>query len=419
MFLFLASIIAESVFPITSCVWLDANGGWCRSIFLMELEEIKVDVGQSPHVTSEQTDSFYSVASMMDKPEETKGPGYIRNNNNNQFAVDQQEINRLKIEPSTIELREVIGEGAFGEVREAYWLGTKIAVKLIKTKNPHVLQQEVNILSQLQHPNIVQLLGVSLTGEVSMILMELMDSDLRHLMDTRIQRPPLTYKEAIDIISQIAAGMAYLHYRQVFHGDLKAANVLVSSTGNHRIQVKIADFGVSQQVKLDKSDTQNFAGKKIFAGIRGTRGWQAPEVSSSEYYEYVASTSNYRDPYRALEHVFRSTHQAPEGFKSRGLVNNNELNYSAKADVYSFAVTCAEILTGEVPFSHMKKRDIPLAVIKGARPHLPSDIDSQLAALIHHCWHHKPSNRPEFVDICSTLRTLDLTQDRKRCCTIL
>jgi serine/threonine protein kinase len=384
----------------------------------MELEEIKVDVGQSPHVTSEQTDSFYSVASMMDKPEETKGPGCIRNNNNNQFAVDQQEINRLKIEPSTIELREVIGEGAFGEVREAYWLGTKIAVKLIKTKNPHVLQQEVNILSQLQHPNIVQLLGVSLSGEVSMILMELMDSDLRHLMDTRIQRPPLTYKEAIDIISQIAAGMAYLHYRQVFHGDLKAANVLVSSTGNHRIQVKIADFGVSQQVKLDKSDTQNFAGKKIFAGIRGTRGWQAPEVSSSEYYEYGVSTSNYRDPYSALEHLFiRPTHQAPEDFNS--IVYNNELNYSAKADVYSFAVTCAEILTGEVPFSHMKKRDIPRAVIKGARPHLPSDIDSQLAALIHRCWHHKPSNRPEFVDICSTLRTLDLTQDRKRCCTIL
>jgi hypothetical protein len=82
----------------------------------MELEEIKVDVGQSPHVTSEQTDSFYSVASMMDKPEETKGPGYIRNNNNNQFAVDQQEINRLEIEPSTIELQEVIGQGAFGEV---------------------------------------------------------------------------------------------------------------------------------------------------------------------------------------------------------------------------------------------------------------------------------------------------------------
>jgi serine/threonine protein kinase len=129
---------------------------------------------------------------MMDKPEETKGPGYISNNNNNQFAVDQQEINRLKIEPSTIELREVIGQGAFGEVRDAYWLGTRIAVKLIKTKSPHVLQQEVNILSQLQHPNIVQLFGVSLTGEVSMILMELMDSDLRHLMDTRIQRPPLT-----------------------------------------------------------------------------------------------------------------------------------------------------------------------------------------------------------------------------------
>ncbi len=169
--------------------------------------------------------------------------------------------------------------------------------------------------------------------------------------------------------------------------------MLVSSTGNHRIQVKIADFGVSQQVKLDKSDTQNFAGKKIFAGIRGTRGYQAPEVSSSEFYGQVGGTTPYIDPeyYRAERHV--------QNKKSRR--------------------TCAEILTGEVPFFDMKKCDIPLAVIDGERPHLPSDIDSQLAALIHHCWHHEPSNRPEFVDICSTLQTLDLTQGRKRCCTIL
>jgi serine/threonine protein kinase len=200
----------------------------------------------------------------------------------------------------------------------------------------------------------------------------------------------------------------------------------VSSTGNHRIQVKIGDFGVSQQVKLDKSDTQNFAGKNIFAGIRGTRGYQAPEVSSSEFYGQVVSSVQYLNPeyYSAIQHVqnkkSRPTHQAPENLQSRGLVKYNELNYySAKADVYSFAVTCAEILTGEVPFSHMKKCDIPLAVINRERPHLPSDIESQLAALIHRCWHHKPSNRPEFVDICSTLQTLDLTQGKKRCCTIL
>jgi serine/threonine protein kinase len=181
-------------------------------------------------------------------------------------------------------------------------------------------------------------------------------------------------------------------------------------------------------VKLDESDTQNFAGKKIFAGIRGTRGWQAPEVSSSEYYDQRAFTVLYQTPeyYSSVRPQYvqnkesRSTHRAPENFKLRGLVNNNESNYySAKADVYSFAVTCAEILTGEVPFSHMKKCDIPLAVINGERPHLPSDIGSQLAALIHCCWHQDPCNRPEFVDICSTLQTLDLTQGRKRCCTIL
>jgi serine/threonine protein kinase len=127
-----------------------------------------------------------------------------------------------------------------------------------------------------------------------MILMEQMDGDLRHLIKDRVesspQTPPFPDGVAIDIISQIAAGMAYLHEQGVFHGDLKASNVLVNQRAGH-IEVKIADFGVSQAVQLKKrfdtskrGDGDITSGSSIysnssFSGIVGTTGWRAPEVS--------------------------------------------------------------------------------------------------------------------------------------------
>ncbi len=56
--------------------------------------------------------------------------------------------------------------------------------------------------------------------------------------------------------------------------------------------------------------------------------------------------------------------------------------YSAKVDVYSFAVTCAEILTGQPPFMDIPRTAIPLAVLNGMRPYLPPDLDFHLRDLI-------------------------------------
>ncbi len=181
----------------------------------------------------------------------------------------------MRIKSWNITLGKQIGKGAYGLVHEAYWLGCKIAVKIIETSEISVLQQEVNNLAGLRHPNIVQLLGFSVgkpkeeennkgkgkgkdqgknKGRKSMILMELMDEDLHHLIEDRCRStpevPPFRQVVAIDIISQIAAGMAYLHDRGIFHGDLKASNVLVNHHGGH-IDAKITDFGVSQKIQLD------------------------------------------------------------------------------------------------------------------------------------------------------------------------
>jgi serine/threonine protein kinase len=201
----------------------------------------------------------------------------------------------MQIDRSEIMLGKRIGKGAYGLVHEASWLGCKFAVKIIEASDTIALQHEVGILAQLRHPHIVQLVGFSVDkgkGQGSMILMELMDGDLHQLIEDRVrstpQVPPFSHYDTVHVISQIAAGMAYLHKKLVFHGDLKASNVLCNHRGGH-IEAKITDFGVSQTVQLTKlSDTiidiDGYSSGSIYSttsltGKVGTTGWRAPEVS--------------------------------------------------------------------------------------------------------------------------------------------
>ncbi|CAM6073645.1 unnamed protein product [Sphagnum tenellum] len=87
----------------------------------------------------------------------------------------------MQIDSREVKCGKEIGKGAYGLVREGYWLGCNFAVKTIKTTDIDALRKEVGILAKLSHPHIVQLVGFSRDLPNSMILMELMDGDLRHL----------------------------------------------------------------------------------------------------------------------------------------------------------------------------------------------------------------------------------------------
>jgi serine/threonine protein kinase len=80
-------------------------------------------------------------------------------------------------------------------------------------------------------------------------------------------------------------------------------------------------------------------------------------------------------------------------------------NYPLKADIYSYGITCAEILTGKIPFPHTEyKRTELLQVIRqGERPPLPLDCPTLLANLITRCWDTDSCNRPDFVQVCNKL----------------
>jgi len=84
-----------------------------------------------------------------------------------------------------------------------------------------------------------------------------------------------------------------------------------------------------------------------------------------------------------------------------------EPKYNAKADVYSFAITCCEVLTGKPPFSNDVRRSlIRESVWEGARPELPVDINTKLSSLIQECWETDPQKRPTFESICAKLQEI-------------
>ncbi len=79
-------------------------------------------------------------------------------------------------------------------------------------------------------------------------------------------------------------------------------------------------------------------------------------------------------------------------------------NYPLKADVYSYGITCAEILTGKPPYSEVRRVNHLSTIMKGVRPPLPIEYcPAHVANLINRCWDTDPCNRPSFSQICTEL----------------
>ncbi len=80
-----------------------------------------------------------------------------------------------------------------------------------------------------------------------------------------------------------------------------------------------------------------------------------------------------------------------------------------KADVYSYGITCAELLTGEYPYPFPKyqRNHLLSTILEGVRPHLPHEYcPVRLQDLIGRCWDTHPCNRPTFSQVCEELMDL-------------
>jgi serine/threonine protein kinase len=168
----------------------------------------------------------------------------------------------------------VIGCGGQGMVYKGTLDDQKeVAIKKSKVINNDCREEFVNeiiILSQINHRNIVRLIGCCLDVDVPMLVYEFVSrgtlSEFIHNADRR--RSPIPLGLRLRIATQSAEALAYLHSstaRTILHGDVKSANILLDD----QLNAKVADFGASTLKSMDESEFIMF--------VHGTLGYLDPE----------------------------------------------------------------------------------------------------------------------------------------------
>ncbi|KAM8713222.1 hypothetical protein ACLKA7_013522 [Drosophila subpalustris] len=241
-------------------------------------------------------------------------------------AKKKRLYNNIKMDTDPADYWQMVGElgdGAFGKVYKAQHKEHKrfAAAKMCTLEDEENLSDhmvEIDILSEIKHPNIVELYEAFSIDDKLWMLIEYCDGGALDSIMVELEKP-LTEPQIAYVCKHMTEGLTFLHKNKVIHRDLKAGNVLLTMEGG----VKLADFGVSAKNKhtMQKHDT-----------FIGTPYWMAPELVLCE--------------------TFRDN------------------PYDHKVDIWSLGITLIELAQMEPPNSEMSPMRVLLKIQKSEPPKL-------------------------------------------------
>ncbi|KAL0412723.1 UNVERIFIED_CONTAM: Mitogen-activated protein kinase kinase kinase [Sesamum radiatum] len=283
-----------------------------------------------------------SLESCSDSSDEENGVGSVCLIGENDYTVSPNGSFRCNI--MSWQKGDFLGSGSFGVVYEGFTDdGFFFAVKEVSLldqgsqgqQSLYQLEQEISLLSQFHHENIVRYLGTDKDDAKLYIFLELVTKGSLAKLYGKYQ---LRDSQVSAYTRQILSGLNYLHCRNVVHRDIKCANILVDVSGS----VKLADFGLAKATKLND-----------IKSCKGTPYWMAPEV-----------------------------------------VNRRNHGYGHAADIWSLGCTVLEMLTGQIPYSHLEGMQALFRIGRGELPPIPNTLSRDAKDFILNCLQVNPDTRP-------------------------
>ncbi|WVZ06816.1 hypothetical protein V8G54_020162 [Vigna mungo] len=266
--------------------------------------------------------------------------------------------------------KRVVGRGAFSKVYEASLQRSDgspytVAIKRFNVKDSDIFKNEIELLCQLHHPNIVSLVGFCNHKKEKIIVYEYLSNESLY---QHIQSGKLSWKKMLEICIGAARGLHYLHAgakRTIIHRNIKPSNILLD--GN--MQPKLADFGLSVQ-------GQSFMSKP-----------KPIKVDS------VVGTFGYL----AKEHLV-------------------DLTITDKTDVYSFGMVLLEVVCGGTYVKRLAEGEFFRPVEEKLHPNIEGKIAPEcwqvFVEIIQGCVKNEADERPTMGEVEMQLEHALLLQEQ-------
>ncbi|KAK6175676.1 hypothetical protein SNE40_014078 [Patella caerulea] len=274
------------------------------------------------------------------------------------IAIDESQ---LLINRDVLIIGDIIGAGNFGCVFEGYLNEegeepTKVAIKTLQEKDFGEFSlkdfvEEALMMKDFDHPNVLQLLGISLNKDSSplVVLPFMGNGDLLSFVAN--EEKEVSVDEIISFALDISRGMEYLSGLKIVHRDLAARNCMLDTN----LHVKVADFGLTK------------------------------DVYEKGYYHSDNKKTKLPIRWMALESIEKGT-------------------YSSKSDVWSLGVVIWELFTrGVTPYPGVEGWDLSRYVRSGRRLPKPWFCPDDMYELMLKCWNVNANNRPDFSIVTTEL----------------